>query len=66
MAIVEDKDSPLWRKLYRLWIQQGQPGWVILPGGDQYKVLRPNDEEVKFEKSSGFDDYYSSQSKGVG
>ena len=64
--VIEDQESPIWKKLYKLWIQQGKPGWVVLGGGDQYRVLRPDDDNIKFEKGSGFDDYYGSQSKGVG
>lgn len=66
MTVIENKDDPTWQKLYKLWVEQGKPGWVILAGGAQYKVLRPDDENIKFERASGFDDFYTSQSKGTG
>lgn len=64
-TIIDDKNSELWKRLYKLWLKQGKPGWVVLRGGDQYRVLHPGDDAVKFERSSGFDAYYGSQSKGA-
>lgn len=65
MSVIEDKESPIWQKLFQIWRQQKEPGTVVL-GGVHYKVLRPNDEDVKFVQQGGFDSYYGSQSKGLG
>jgi len=64
MAAIAKEDGGMWEKLYKAWLEQGKPGWVLL-GGSQYRVLHPNDDDVKFEPRSGFDSYYGSQSKGL-
>lgn len=65
MTLIDDKESPIWQKLYKAWLAQGKPGTVVI-GGTQYKVLRPNDDDIKFDPKGGFDSYYGSQSKGLG
>lgn len=62
MAIIEDKNTEMWKKLYRAWVAQGKPG-VVIVASQEYRVLRPNDEEVKFVPSGGFDQNYGSRSK---
>jgi len=65
MTVIEDKESPVWQKLYKAWEAEGRPGVVML-GGTQYKVLRPSDDDIKFVPQGGFDTMYGSQSKGLG
>ncbi len=66
MSVRINKEDPNWERLYRLWKEQpGEPGIVIIPGGESYRVLRPSDEDIIFEKMSGFDEMYSSLTKGM-
>lgn len=64
MSTIEE-GNPLWAKLLALWMEDGrEAGWVTL-GGQQFKVLRPSDEEIKFVLESGFDGQYGSTTKGL-
>jgi hypothetical protein len=63
-TVIDDQEHPLWKKLYSIWVAEKKPGWVLL-GGEQWKVLQPGDDKVTFEKRSGFDEYYGSQTRGL-
>ena len=56
------KGDPQWEALFRIWIQEKKPGWVM-QGGATYKVFQPTDDEVFFQDASGgIDPSYSSLS----
>lgn len=60
MAI--EQGNPQWEAIYKLWIEEKQPGYVVMPGGQQYRVLHPDDDTVKFELMEGIDSLYNSRS----
>lgn len=59
--VIRPGDSE-WKRLHTAWIEQGKKGYVVLPGGDQFRVLKPDDDTVLFEIQSGLDDMYASRS----
>ena len=66
MAEPIDKENASWEPLYKLWLEQGQPGWLSGPDGVTYLVLRPSDDDVKFAPKGAFDELYgSSSAKGL-
>jgi hypothetical protein len=67
MAEVIRKDEPnpkLWERLHKTWIAERKPGYVML-GGQSYRVLHPDEDNIAFVPQGGFDDSYGSQSRGL-
>lgn len=65
-APVRKEDSPqLWEKLHSAWMEEKKRGYVVGPGGVNYKVLTPDDDTVLFVPQSGIDGKYSDLSGGV-
>lgn len=66
MAVVIEKGNAEWESLYKLWVEQKQPGWLAAPNGGTYQVLQPEDGVVKFSLKGAFDELYgSSSAKGI-
>lgn len=62
MPTAIDKTDSSWEALYKLWIEQGRPGWLAGNDGVTYKVLQPSDDDIKFLPKGAFDELYSSSS----
>ena len=60
-----EKDDPRWESLYRTWVEEKKPGYVVTVGGASYRVLQPSDEEVKFQPMGSMDEMYGSRSTGL-
>lgn len=59
---IVDKTMPQWEPLYKMWLQEGKPGWLAGPDGLTYQVLKPSDDDIKFAAREGMGDMYSSSS----
>jgi hypothetical protein len=55
------KGNPQWEVLYKIWLEQGKPGYVN-QGEILYRVYRPSDEEVTFRSYGGPEILYESRS----
>lgn len=62
MSVLIGKDDSRWEAIYKLWKEEKQPGYVVLPGGEQYRVHQPGDDTVLFELMEGIDSLYNSRS----
>lgn len=65
MATLITKDDPQYESLYQLWLSEKNPGYVVTPGGAQFRVFVISEEEVKFEPVSSIDTLYNSRSTGA-
>jgi len=64
-VIREEENPQLWEKLKQLWLEEKKRGYVVGPGGVNYKVLTPSDDVVIFVPQSGIDGKYSETSGGT-
>jgi hypothetical protein len=55
------KDNPLWEVLYKIWTEQGKPGYIN-HGEILYRVLQPSDNDIRFASQGGSEMLYESRS----
>jgi hypothetical protein len=61
------KGDPGYDKLYEVWVAEKKPGFVVLPGGTQFKAIKSGTDEeteediVVFARQGGFDEMYGSR-----
>jgi hypothetical protein len=60
--VIIDKTNPLWEALYKKWIAEHRPGYLVSSSGVQYRILQPSDEDIKFVQMAGIENLYSSRS----
>lgn len=66
MSVIRKDENPqLWKKLNTLWKKEKKRGYVVGPGGVNYKVLTPGDHIVIFKPMAGIDGQYSDLSGGI-
>lgn len=63
--IVEEGHAD-YEKLLAIHKADPQKGYVVAPGGAHYRVLKPDDDTVKFQPLGGIDGTYGSLSGGLG
>lgn len=61
MADTISKEDALWEVLYKIWTEQGKPGYIN-HGEKLYRVLSPSDDDIKFHFAGSPDMLYESRS----
>jgi hypothetical protein len=62
MAELIDSTDPQWESLYKIWLSEKKPGYVVTAGGASYRVFEPDDQNIKFQLMEGIDSNYNSRS----
>lgn len=67
--VIRKSEQPdVWEKLMGMYQEQGaEAGWVTVPGGQQYRILKPSGDLDSwcFVKETGFDDMYGDTTRGL-
>lgn len=67
-VISKEENPETWQRLMDMYQDQGaEAGWVTVPGGQQYKILKPSGDpdSWRFVKETGFDDMYGDTTRGI-
>jgi hypothetical protein len=57
------ESGELYDQLIKIWLKEKKPGYVVLPGGQMYRVFQLSDQQIKFQvQGTGIDSLYGSRS----
>lgn len=65
ITIRKDEDPALWERLYQNWVGEKKRGFVVGPGGINYRAIPIDDDGVIFVAEHGVDGKYSETSSGM-